>query len=549
MPQTAPITPPRQPHRRRALPLPGLVRALLLATLGALAAAPAAAHPLPERVRALLAEAQVPPEALAAVAIPLPAGPHFGPGRSPGAGWFAPRAWGHQADKPMAPASTMKVVTAAVALDVLGPNHRGFTELRTAAPLQGDTLAGGGAAGALVLRGGADPELGVPQLWALLQDLRVAGVRRIEGDIVLDRSRHRPARPDLGVPPFDEAPEFPYNVIPDALHLAGSLLPIELRGGAAGTPVQAQAVPALPGLRFDTRGYPAASGLRCAGWSEQWMPAVTTPQPDGGTVIELRGKFPADCTRRVELQLLDRSELAERLLRALWAQLGGEWVNGRAREAGDAGVPLAGTRVLARRESRPWGELLRHTVKQSDNAFTRLLYLEIGVAAQARAAAAASAAPPGAAATNAARTTAESADAEVRRWLAAHGIAADGLVMDNGSGLSRSERISPATLAGLLRAAWAGRHATDLAMSLPTAGVDGTLRNRLKGGPAEGWARLKTGTLRDVNALAGYVGDDQGRTWAVAMMINHPRSRFARPALDALVEAIVAEGPWGWVRP
>jgi D-alanyl-D-alanine carboxypeptidase/D-alanyl-D-alanine-endopeptidase (penicillin-binding protein 4) len=228
---------------------------------------------------------------------------------------------------------------------------------------------------------------------------------------------------------------------------------------------------------------------------------------------------------RAALQLIDRQELTERLFRTLWRGLGGTW-DGLAIEA--AAPP--GTRVLARRESRPWGELLRSMNKSSDNAGPRLLYLSLGLAAMD--------AEPQA-------TTAALAEREVRRWLAGHGIDDAGLVLDNGSGLSRSERITPLQLASMLKAAWRGRQAPELLTSLPVAGVDGTLRQRLTDSPASGWARLKTGTLRDVVALAGYVSDDQGRPWAVAMMVNHDLAAPARPALDALVDAIARHGPHG----
>jgi D-alanyl-D-alanine carboxypeptidase/D-alanyl-D-alanine-endopeptidase (penicillin-binding protein 4) len=245
----------------------------------------------------------------------------------------------------------------------------------------------------------------------------------------------------------------------------------------------------------------------------------------GRTLIELQGGFPRDCTRRAALQLIDRQELTERLFRTLWRGLGGTW----AGSAVEAAAPT-GSRLLARRESRPWGELLRHMNKASDNPRTRLLYLSLGLDGMA--------AEPQA-------TTAELAGREVRRWLAEHGITDTGLVLDNGSGLSRSERITPLQLALMLKAAWRGRHAPELLMSLPVAGVDGTMRRRLQGSPAAGWARLKTGTLRNVVALAGYVNDADGRPWAVAMMINHDNASQARPVLDALVDTIARHGPHG----
>jgi D-alanyl-D-alanine carboxypeptidase/D-alanyl-D-alanine-endopeptidase (penicillin-binding protein 4) len=485
-------------------------RALWLAALWlpVLLLAAAAAHaqdPLPAAVQAALAAAGLPDDAFAAAAVPLR---------------HHDRPWQHQARRPMQPASIMKLVTTAVALDQLGAGHRGFTELRSAAPLQGDTLQGD-----LVLRGGGDVELGVPQLWALLLDLRQAGVRHIEGRLVVDRTRYRPARSDIGLPPFDSAPEFAYNVIPDALMLNEGLLPLELRATSSG--VAASAVPALPSLAFESRM--ALVDAPCGSWSNHWRTATTQRVDEGAasrTVVTLNGAFPRDCTVRTRLQLLDRAELTERLFRSLWLGLGGSWT-GAAVEAGEP-LDTASSRVLARRDGRPWGELLRHVNKTSDNAWSRVLYLELGVPAMA--------AEP-------ARRTQELADAAVRRWLAQHGIDDTGLVMDNGSGLSRSERISAWQLAQLLKVAHNGPHAPELLMGLSIAGVDGALRNRLKEGPAAGWVRLKTGGLRNVVSVAGYVNDPQGRPWAVVAMVNHDTlSSKGRPALDALVDHIARFG-------
>jgi len=477
---------------------------MLCLLFGLFTAAARAQDPLPPAVHDALRVAGLPADALAAVALPL----HR---------WGRP--WLHQAQRPMQPGSVMKLVTSIVALDRLGPNHRGFTELRSAAPLQGGVLQGD-----LVLKGGGDVELGVPQLWALLVDLHQAGVRQIAGDLLLDRTRYSPSRLDLGLPPFDEAPEFPYNVIPDALMLAGNLLPLELRATDDG--VVAATVPPIDGIVWDSRM--TLVEARCQDWVDHWQPAGIVHGNAGTRItritrITLNGAFPRGCTERVALQLIDRDELTERLFRSLWRSLGGTW-SGAAR----AGSAAPDARLLASRTSRPWGELLRHLNKASDNAWTRVLFLELGVAE---------------AAASGAATTRAQADRSVRRWFAQHGIDDAGLVTDNGSGLSRSERIRPMQLARMLQVAYAGKNAADLQMSLPTAGVDGTLRNRLKDSPATGWARLKTGTLKNVVALAGYVTDAEGRPWAVAMMINHEDASRGRPVLDALVDHIARRGP------
>ena len=456
---------------------------------------------LPTAVQNALTEAGLPVDSLAVAAVPLR---HWD------------RAWRYQSQRPMQPGSSMKLLTSVVALDRLGPNLRGFTELRSAAPLQGGTLQGD-----LVLQGGGDVELGVPQLWALLLDLRQAGVRHIQGQLLVDRNRYRPARLDVGLPPFDSAPEFPYNVIPDALMLNQALLPLELR--ATETGVTASTVPPLPGLVIDSQM--TLVDARCASWDEHWRPAQVQAQAEQ-TRITLQGAFPRGCVQRRALQLIDRAELTERLFRALWLGLGGSW-SGRAAEATPEQLP-ASTRLLARRNGRPWGELLRHLNKTSDNAWTRLLFLELGVPSMA--------AQPG-------RSTLQLAADEVQRWLAQQHIDASGLVVDNGSGLSRSERISPWQMTQVLKAAYNGPHASDLMMSLPTVGVDGTMGHRLKTGPAAGWARLKTGTLKNVVALAGYVFDPQGRPWAVALIINHDTlAHRGRPALDALVDHFARHG-------
>ncbi len=478
-----------------------LLAGLLAASLAATSAQ--AQDALPPAVKAALARIEVPPEALAAVALPL------GHRALP---------WRHRADEAMQPGSAMKLVTAVVALDRLGATHLGRTKLLSAAPLEAGVLQGD-----LVLQGGADPDFGPAPLWLMLRELRAQGVRSIEGDLVLDRQRYRPERLDVGAPPFDERPEGWWNVIPDALLFQGGLQAVELRADAAA--VAARIVPAVLGLRID------ASALRlnerpCSEWDAEWLPPRSSEDPllPGGVLVQPQGGFPRHCRRLEEVQLLDRSRHIGLEFAQAWRELGGQWT-GQVREA----ATPAGARLLAERRSRPWGEVLRPLMKTSDNTLSRLLFLELGV--------------PGMAAAPAASTL-ELARQVVPRWFAERGIAAPGLVLDNGSGLSRSERITATTLARLIEWVWHSRLAPDLLMTLPVAGVDGTLRNRIKDSPATGVARLKTGTLRNVAALAGVVNDPRGRPWALVLMINHDIGAGARPVLDAFVDDFARRGPY-----
>ncbi|HEX2011471.1 MAG TPA: D-alanyl-D-alanine carboxypeptidase/D-alanyl-D-alanine-endopeptidase, partial [Roseateles sp.] len=171
-------------------------------------------------------------------------------------------------------------------------------------------------------------------------------------------------------------------------------------------------------------------------------------------------------------------------------------------------------------QGRPLAEAMRGMMKSSDNPLTRIVYLRLGAAAAA----------PG-------EDTRAAAERVVRAWFAEQGIADMGLVLDNGSGLSRSERITAAQMAGVLLASQKGKHGPELLVTLPVAGVDGTLSRRLKDSPATGRARLKTGTLSTAVALAGYVPDAGGRTWVVSAMLNDPKAAAqGRPVLDALID-------------
>ncbi len=471
-----------------------MMRFALLAA--ALLLAGCATTSVPDPVRFALDKAGLPADSLGFVLQPLDA---------------SRPALARRADAAMAPASTMKLVTATVALDQLGINQRGRTELlAVSAPVNGVVE------GPLILRGGADPDFDWPALWWLLRQLRESGVREIRGGLVVDRTLFKPTRFDIGLPPFDDAPEFDYNVIPDALHLNGSLLDFELRATASG--VVARPLPALPGLSVDASAV-TLSSRPCKDWDEDWKPALVLPAGDGWA-LKLQGAFPVNCSQRAPLQIVDRQWLVTHALRQFWVELGGTMGAGDVEAAAPAGAI-----VLATHRGRPLAEVLRGVMKRSDNTLTRLIYLQLG----------AQAAQPG-------EATLAASERVVRGWLAEHGVDTAALVLDNGSGLSRSERVSPALLAGVLRAGQRGAQAPELLATLPIAGVDGTLSRRLKDSPAAGQARLKTGTLHDAVGLAGFVPDASGRPWVFVALLNHPEAaRKGRPVLDALVNWVATQ--------
>ena len=472
--------------------------ALFLLTL--VLAVPAAGEGLPQPLLDRLRDAGIPPDALGVVVRRL----------SDGA-----TVLDHQGGRPMQPASTLKLVTSLAALETLGPDYRGSTELRAAGRVEQGVLHG-----VVVLKGLANVDFDWRALERMLHLAHMQGIREIRGDLVLDLGFFQPARADLGVAPFDEAPEFRYNVIPDALLLNTNLVQLDLasdssRLAAAITPPLAD-VAVVPQMKLVDR--------RCQDWEDGWVIPEVKERRKGMVQIRLQGDFPRDCIASTAINVIDRVAFAERLFRTLWRGMGGRWT-GRARE----GDTPAGTRLLAEHRSRTLAELTRDVNKRSDNPITRVVFLTLGALSTA----------PGS------EPTARRADAAIRSWLEDRGIGHEGIVLENGSGLSRLEKIAPAQLASVLQAGVASRWAPEFLASLPIVAVDGGMRNRLRDSPAASCARIKTGTLRDVTAVAGYVTDEARETHAVVALVNHPLAKraAARPIVDALIDWVARSKP------
>jgi D-alanyl-D-alanine carboxypeptidase/D-alanyl-D-alanine-endopeptidase (penicillin-binding protein 4) len=470
----------------------------------------------------------------------------------------------HDAERPMLPASTMKVVTAIVALDELGPAFRGRTELRS----KGD-IAGGVLKGDLLVRGGADMDLDGDALVHLLERLRARGVQRIAGDVVLDRQLFQPPRADLGKPAFDESPEAYYNVVPDALLLNMNMLDVDMDSTGKGG-LKAAALPELD--RVVVRSAQTLVDTACDDWEDGWKPPTTVREGNRLAVV-LHGTFPRNCRQTYRINVLDRDDFADRLIRATWKRLGGT-IAGRTRTAdlaehtsslaaqaaaqgaigGDSapatppsGIDADGTRLLAEHMSRALPELVRDTMKTSDNARARMLFLALG-SLQRDEALGSRPLPAGQRLamlmaanngdTSVPSSTPARSEAVVRGWFKRHAIDASGMVLENGSGLSRIERLRPVQLAAVLATAEESLWAPEFQASLPIVGVDGTMKRRLKTSQAASRARIKTGTMRDGVAVAGYVPDANGEQCIVVAIINHDNVDWtaARGIVDALID-------------
>ena len=470
---------------------------------------------LPESVSLLLRSANIPEDAMGAIVLR---------GNT--------TVLSHGAERSMQPASTMKLVTTAVGLEQLGPIFRGRTELRTSADIINGVLKGD-----LILRGGADTDFNADVLAHMLQTLRNQGIVKIKGDLILDRQLFQPARPDLGAPPFDESAEFRYNVIPDALLLNTNLLDINMNSTDRQLSILMQ--PPLENVSI-TSDMKLVKG-NCARWEDGWRPPEYRRDAGGKLQVILHGTFPQNCSKATSINVLDRNDYADRLFRATWKRLGGT-ITGTVREAPLTGLPPTaepvGTRLLADHVARALPEVLRDINKTSDNTLARTLFLSLGSLQSdgwlgSR---------PVAMATP--EDTATRARLVIQEWFQRHHIDTQGMLVDNGSGLSRTGRIAPAQMAGVLQAMQQSPWAPEFQSSLPIVALDGTMRKRLLNSPAAARARIKTGTLKNVVAIAGYVPDANNQQCVVVAMINSDLvgNGNGRAAVDALIEWVARSG-------
>jgi serine-type D-Ala-D-Ala carboxypeptidase/endopeptidase (penicillin-binding protein 4) len=469
--------------------------AALLMALGPLAPQSAAARPptddaaLPVEVAAELQRARVPAAALSVVVQ-----------EAGGATLLSV-----QATQAVNPASLAKLVTTYAALDRLGPAWRWRTPVWLTGAVKDGVLGGD-----LVLRGSGDPTLVVERLWLLLRRVQQAGVREIDGDIVLDNSAFALAPVDPGE--FDGEPLRPYNVQPDALMLNYKSVVYTFSPDPARGQARVGVTPPLAGAQVDA--LVPLSDAPCG----DWRGALGASFGDDGRV-RFAGRFPAACGER-SWPVADPQPATynARLVEGLWREMGGT-LRGRVR----AGVAPTEREPSFVAESPPLAEVVRDINKFSNNTMARQLLLTLAAEAD-----------PGRPATPAA------ARDWLQQWLIGRlGVDAVGAAIDNGAGLSREVRLSAQALARLLQQAWSSPVMPELMASLPAAALDGTLR-RARIPP--GRAHLKTGSLRDVAGVAGLVLGDSGRRYVLVAIVNHPDAAAARPALDALVRWAAADG-------
>ena len=407
----------------------------------------------------------------------------------------------HQATTSINPASLSKLATTIAALDLLGPAFVWRTPLYIDGPVRDGVLQGN-----VYVRGIGDPRLVVERLWLLMRRLQGLGVQKIQGDIVLDRSAFD--LPERNPASFDGEPLRPYNAAPDALLVNFKSLVFQFVPDRAANVARIHVEPPLAGVQFPTTV--PLSNTDCSDYRSSLRADWTDPLR-----IRFAGSFPAVCGEKVwPVAYAAPQQFAARAIAGMWQQVGGQLV-GQVRD----GVVPANLQPVFSVESPALSEVIRDINKFSNNVMAQQLFLTLSQQARG--------------------TGSWEASREAMQAWWRDRIGGEVPAFDNGSGLSREERISALGLARLLQFAWGSPYMSELMSSLPVSGLDGTLKRS----KAQSVAHLKTGSLRDVAGIAGYVDAANGKRLILVAILNHANAQAARVALDSLVDWTALQKP------
>lgn len=396
----------------------------------------------------------------------------------------------HNADRLFNPASTIKLATTLAALLELGPSYTWPTSFRSTAAVENGVLRGD-----LIIRGTGDPGAVSEEHWRMLRDLqRMTGLKRIEGNVILDASYYMLPLEDPGA--FDGQPYRAYNQLAYPLHVNSNAIRFHII--PENNSIRIEAEPPLPGLKINnqlTRG---------SGSCDAWQRGIRYEV--GNKQVTLSGSYPVNCGNYELLRTAVAADFnAAELFKLHWAQWGGE-LTGQV--LSHQGAPLNHSHTLMVHHSRPLADLIRVANKWSHNVMTRHMALSVGASRMGTPA------------------TLEKARVSLIEVLSEAGVSTQGMFIDNGSGLSRVGRISANQLGQILDIGWNSPRRPEFISSLSISGIDGTTRRHYRNAPLSGQMHLKTGLLNQVSAISGYVRNRCNEDVMVVLLINHPEAHL-----------------------
>ena len=412
----------------------------------------------------------------------------------------------HQATVALNPASTMKLLTSYVSLSLLGPAYRWKTEIYHDGSLKNGVLDGN-----VYLKAYGDPNFTTADFWRLLNSLRQLGINEIKGNLIVDNSYFASESQSAGN--FDGDEVRAYNAPPSALAI--NLKASSFRFDSDGSHVSIAQEPNLAEIKI--KNMLKVGKADCASWRNTF--SYDVQQIGDISTVTFVGTYAPNCHQKyLELVAIDENNYTLALFRQLWLELGGSF-NGKIETSN---VPADATKLL-QQDSKTLAQILPDMNKWSNNLMARQMLLTIAAEKVTLPA------------------TESNGVLAVKQWLNSIGLSFDELVIENGSGLSRLERISAQHMGVLLVNAYYSAVMPELISSLPILAVDGTMQRRMKESILQGKAHLKTGTINSVFTLAGYVLGQDNKRYVVVFMANHPNATLTKPAQDALLEWVYVQ--------
>jgi D-alanyl-D-alanine carboxypeptidase/D-alanyl-D-alanine-endopeptidase (penicillin-binding protein 4) len=440
-----------------------------------------------------------------------------------------------RAQSPMNPASTIKLLTTISAIDLLSPQYRWKTNVYATNPIEQGVLNGN-----LIWQGQGDPKFVPEELSKIMADLRQLGINEINGNLVFDRSAYSPSVKKTA--PEDGEASRTYNVPPDALLYSFQTLSFKI-SNISGEP-QITYTPRIAGLHI--KNQLKSSKDSCADWTKSMKAEVHQVNPDEWNA-SFSGKFSINCPDTPwNIVALSSNDFLKQGIITAWEDAGGTW-----KKTPDAldGQVASHLKPLVSHQGILLADAVKDTNKYSNNVMARQIFLTIGLEKG-----------------NKPVTTDESSRI-IKDWLKRSNLQFPELVLENGSGLSNIERISPQSMTSLLNFAAHSKNSEVIVNSLPIAGVDGTMKHRLLSRLKKLWegnsselafhpdttlpstlqksgAYMKTGTLQTVRAVAGYVVSKSGKVYAVSSIINHPNAAMGGSGVnDAVISWTLDDCP------
>jgi D-alanyl-D-alanine carboxypeptidase/D-alanyl-D-alanine-endopeptidase (penicillin-binding protein 4) len=448
-----------------------MLRLLALLTLWAPGLVAAADEELPAGVTSMLEIRQVPDHTLSAFVQDLDSGEVI-------------LSWNDRVARN--PGSTIKLVTTMAALELLGPAYTWNTDVYVLGDVEDGRLEGD-----VLLKGYGDPFLVTERVWQLLRQIRQLGIHEIAGDLHIDDSYFFVEDADPAA--FDRQPLRAYNVTPNALLMNFKVVRYWFEPEYDTKQVRVWLDPPMENLTVENR-LSVGPGA-CRGYQR----GISISANEALDRMTFSGKFPGGC----KLYAMDRTALSHNefvygLFLSLWRESGGEflggWQNSKAPEDLEPTIRFA---------SLPLSDVITRINKHSNNVMARQLLYTLSAEVLGE---------PG---------TEAGGRAVINSWIEKTGLDVEALQLENGAGLSREARITAAGMGALLEHAWRQPYMPEYVSSLALAGKDGTLRRRFEDPRLHGAAHLKTGSLDDVVAIAGYLQARSGRRFAVVTLQNH----------------------------